>query len=1157
MRLKYLLSTLFIGLFVSLFSTIQADPGDTLVVQTYTFEEQNNPNANYDSPGRRWFTFPEDDGTTYQKILMYYTLKCFEDGTAGGLGFPCGEWDYLTYNYLFDHTGMLDSNLLDHPQFLFNNTDFEEVQYIETPLFNTIQYSFDAIESVEVMNEMEYEIASDGSTYDNVLRTDAKRSRYQFFYTSEELDALGMTAGEIGQMELALNGNFSASDIVRIEMGAYNGNDLESFYGGALQEVYAGAFMPSENGFYSFPFSSTFEWNGSSGILIQLSTHTNTPIGITTVDSETTTTHSVAAWGNDRYVAFNNTDELKVPGEAFDTVADEITIAFWINGDGDIQPSNSTIFEGVNAENQRVVNSHLPWGNGRVYWDCGQDGTGYDRIDDQAGNADYSDKWNHWAFVKDAVAGEMQIYLNGSLWHSGADRYRGIEDIVKFSIGSAAGWSNFYNGRLDEFAVWNKALDGATISEWMSKTLTDDHPNTDDLVVYYNFNEENGQPVSDLSGNGFDAVPHGAPDRQLHVANELFLDPAVELQRPAVKMHQGEYTITTTETTYEEQIQVAPTALSEWEVDGYEVVLSSIDYYWEPQDTYVLDEEGNIIATLPYEGQIESLVNDTLEYWGAPFEVVDRYEIGRFITPYGIGLDLDEDGWTWVFDVTDYEPLLHGEVELEAGNWQELLDMKFLFIEGTPPRDVQRVEAFWKGTYNLNNFDEMVTDHEIEVQDGEEQFRLKTRASGHGFGSGNNCGEFCFNTHSVQVNGQTQWSWEIMQECADNPLYPQGGTWIYDRAGWCPGDKVTTQNFEITDLVSGSETFTVDYDIDYDPDGNYRFEGQVITYGAPNFATDVELVEILAPSKWKIRSRMNPICDDPIIQIRNNGTETLTSVTITYGVGGVNNSYTWTGELGFLETADVQLSYDNPNFWSGDEEEEQTFEVTLSNPNGGADENEFNNYGSSKFLRPTLYTYGDDDDNRIIIWTKTNNAPWETSVRLETMNGTTVYFRDDFTEANENYRDTIALNEGCYKLTLADSDEDGLSFFANNDGNGTFRLKKVAGSTFETFENDFGKEIVHYFRFETDLVSVEEIAKVPEFKVYPNPGNEYFYVSMNGEAGRYPWMLYDINGKQVANGLEQLSTDGRFLVNTGNLAPGVYNLIIEVDGIPVSRRWIK
>ena len=89
---------------------------DTTTVQTYTFDAQNNPATAYDSPGRRWFEFPaSDNGVEYGKVLMEYTLKCFEDGTAGNLGYACGEWDYLSYTYLFDHTGLLDSTALQHP----------------------------------------------------------------------------------------------------------------------------------------------------------------------------------------------------------------------------------------------------------------------------------------------------------------------------------------------------------------------------------------------------------------------------------------------------------------------------------------------------------------------------------------------------------------------------------------------------------------------------------------------------------------------------------------------------------------------------------------------------------------------------------------------------------------------------------------------------------------------------------------------------------------------------------------------------------------------------------------------------------------------------------------------------------------------------------
>ena len=109
-----------------------ADPGDTTWVQTYTWEAQDNPATAYDSPGRRWFEFPSGD-TTYRKILMYHRLKCFENGTAGNLGFPCGEWDYLTYNYLFDHTGELDSTALTHPKYLINDADFDMAELILNP----------------------------------------------------------------------------------------------------------------------------------------------------------------------------------------------------------------------------------------------------------------------------------------------------------------------------------------------------------------------------------------------------------------------------------------------------------------------------------------------------------------------------------------------------------------------------------------------------------------------------------------------------------------------------------------------------------------------------------------------------------------------------------------------------------------------------------------------------------------------------------------------------------------------------------------------------------------------------------------------------------------------------------------------------------------
>ena len=203
-------------------------------------------------------------------------------------------------------------------------------------------------------------------------------------------------------------------------------------------------------------------------------------------------------------------------------------------------------------------------------------------------------------------------------------------------------------------------------------------------------------------------------------------------------------------------------SVTEWEVVGNDVTWTDLHYGWPAESTTaVLDVQGDTLAVHPVLGISTLYTNEILNYFSVPFEVVDRYELSRYITPYGINLTLDSDGWAWVFDVTDYAPLLRDSVELQCGNWQELLELKFAFIEGTPPRDVKRVDAFWNGLHYLNNWDETILPHTYIPEEGETQWRLKTRASGHDFGQGNNCAEFCYNTHSVNVNGVQQWSWEL------------------------------------------------------------------------------------------------------------------------------------------------------------------------------------------------------------------------------------------------------------------------------------------------------------------------------------------------------------------------------------------------------------
>ena len=1163
--MKKLITYIFLAfLALSSFSSLNAQ-GDTTWVQTYTWEEQNNPETAYDSPGRRWFEFPaSDNGVEYRKVLMYHNLKCFSDGTAGGLGYACGEWDYLSYNYLFDHTGLMDSTFLTHPQFKINNADFEIDSVIFEPTGGTpkntyeVQYTkfnhaFDGSETVAIdpdATEMQ------GWNVFNGVNQDA---RVQFLYTADELLEMGVVPNSpIHELRLPSEG-FSSETFTTLRYKFTNDTTINQPILRGWNDVFE--YDTDYSADVTFGLSTPIVWDGESNLMFDMCVEEALSIGC---NATLEPGKVIIIEPQGKYLDLDGNDIMELLPSALESVSEKVTLEFWLKGDESI-PYNTTVFEGVNANEQRELNTHIPWSNSRVYWDAGNDG-GYDRIDELAGENALEQEWNHWAFVKNATDGTMEIILNGAEWHAGTDKDNLIGDITRMFLGGSAGNTNHYIGQVENFRIWNEDLSAETIGDWMFYSDMSNHPNSSNLVAEYNFDGENGTFENEVGGSPYGGYYHGNAARRNHKVDEAFLGfgPTVNESRPSFQFVQAEVVETTTTNIVKNEYEfIAPESVVTYEVQGNKVDWTSIQYGWSVGTEYhTFNQQGEIISTSAVQGNHVVFDNTQfLEYYGVPFEVVDRYELGRYITPYGIGLSLGSDGWTWIYDVTDYLPLLRDSVELECGNWQELLDLKFAFIEGTPPRDVKNVEAFWNGTYYLSGWDENVVAHEYIPNEGEEMFKLITRASGHGFGEGNNCAEFCYNTHTASVDGVALGSWEIMQECADNPLYPQGGTWIYDRAAWCPGDKVAQQEFELTDYITPGEAFDVEYDITYDPYGNYRMEGQVIAYGAPNMSVDVELMDILAPNNRKVLSRWNPVCENPKVLIRNNGTQLLNSCTFTYGIEGEEmQSFVWTAEspLAFLETAEVSLPYDAPAYTIGDEDDLLTFVVNVEVADG-FDQEPNNGTAYSQFRRPPTYAYNDLDDNRVIVWTKTNNSPFETSVELLNENEEVIWSRN-YTQAGTTYKDTLALNAGCYRFNVLDNDDDGMDFWANNDGSGYVRLKKVAGSTFITFEADFGKSISQAFRFETDLVNdvEEEIyyeSTPATINVYPNPATSNVMVSFEEWGGEIDWELRNSMGMLVSNG-QFFANSGRVLnVDLDGVASGVYSLSVAGGG-QKAMQWV-
>jgi len=182
-----------------------------------------------------------------------------------------------------------------------------------------------------------------------------------------------------------------------------------------------------------------------------------------------------------------------------------LTCSFWAYG-GDALPTNNSVISAFDANGNRLLNIHLPLGDSAIYFDCGNSGSSFDRIEKQSQQQDYKGKWSHWAFTKDATAGEMRIYLNGELWHSGTGKVFAIPKAVNAQLGSYMG-SLYYQGKLTQVQLWNRARTQAEIQQDMHRRLSGNEPG---LVSYWSLNEGSGTLVSDRTSSTNHGTIHGA-----------------------------------------------------------------------------------------------------------------------------------------------------------------------------------------------------------------------------------------------------------------------------------------------------------------------------------------------------------------------------------------------------------------------------------------------------------------------------------------------------------------------------------------------------------------------------------------------------------------------------------------------------------------------
>ncbi|MCC6817953.1 MAG: T9SS type A sorting domain-containing protein [Bacteroidia bacterium] len=537
-----------------------------------------------------------------------------------------------------------------------------------------------------------------------------------------------------------------------------------------------------------------------------------------------------------------------------------------------------------------------------------------------------------------------------------------------------------------------------------------------------------------------------------------------------------------------------------------------------------------------------------------------RHELARFITPYGFYWNSSMN-WKhgWYYDLTDFSYLLHDSVEIiyqhsgYEGNTDRgwTVTMDYHFVEGVPARIPEGFQTMYQlnAPYgNVNNpFSNVVTEQNFTMPTDADMVSFKTIQTGHGMDQQENCSEFCNKERTIYLDNQVISKQQVWRnDCGWNSLYPQAGTWIYDRAGWCPGAPVIPDDKFLLLSPGTNHSFQIkmqDYSNTAGGSANYVLTSYALFFKDNRKQIDAAIEDIIAPSEHFDYLRYNPICGAPLIKVRNMGKDTLKRLVFDDGkLGGKVHSIWVPCNIAPFESGTVELEavYD----WSG---AGNTFFATITKVNDMVDEYLDDNTAYSTIKRSPVHP------NKVYIVFKSNNAPTENSYKLTDAKGNIIVQKSGFA-ANTIYRDTVYLgNNICYTFEFSDEgnppssnplNEDGLDWWANpNDGTGYIQLRNGnSNAMLKNFNADFGTK--HLYQFMTTFnMSVDNIDNNDlQVDIYPNPGNGFSNIhieSINGD--EYAFTIYDSSGKEIKksenlNGTNDFTLDG--------LAAGVYTLVL-------------
>ncbi|KZN49319.1 peptide-N-glycosidase F-related protein [Pseudoalteromonas luteoviolacea] len=461
-----------------------------------------------------------------------------------------------------------------------------------------------------------------------------------------------------------------------------------------------------------------------------------------------------------------------------------------------------------------------------------------------------------------------------------------------------------------------------------------------------------------------------------------------------------------------------------------------------------------------------------------------RYELGRLITPYAgymqRGMHGFDRNWrrTFSFDVSHLAPVLTGEGSLKVhyGGWGAKksafgIAAKLVSQPNYHTRAVKRVIPLYESGSEgwpyktAQDFAALLPAKNVAFEAGEQSAEIKMIVTAHGHalsydnpeGKAELCGEWCDRYFTLHQDGNLVIQQNLWRDdCDQSATFPQGGTYLFARANWCPGEAVTPFSYPV-DISNVNSEFDLNWQAyswapsQYGKDApRYIVNAVLVTYGEQTVEEDIALTTIVKPNA-AMPDRIGLSCGEIEVEVANQGNTKINELWFDYGVEGQQaNQYYWQGEIAAGDKKRITFGAEFLGIFNT---EQAKLNVTVRSTD---DQKIANNSQTVRFNRPIAI------ESSAVLRLLTGKQGDETRVSLFDRTQSTVKHWDEFTDAS--WHDLpLDVPVGCYTLKIQDSAHDGLAFpfFNQRKGKGEIVLhhSDAADSAITVLQPDFGREL--------------------------------------------------------------------------------------------------